>query len=483
MHQDTRNGSISEIPVKDQSVLEPYKSRFVSAHSTIAFPRSVGIDLKMANPPRLHSYAWNTGVRPERPVPVPSRVCELLTLEQSKPFFDTYFDLINPVYPTLNRENFFQRCQLYWSVPGGGFGLEAVICGVIALGSLFSGPNSSTVEWELVDHARLLLEASISQPPGLVSLDHVVSWVLRSLYLRLTTRPNISWVAICTTMHVAESIGLHQDVDTVSFAVDGTHQPLGPEVSESRRRVFWVAMSLNHLFSAEYGRSKAHINNIRCRRPSLQKDDYVRNLIEVAELLYEIDPAHVLELEVALERLGRMADSHPALTLMKADICLIICRRLRLTNRKYSSKHISIILFLLSKGLAECRSFALLKHPWWSVLSLPFHTVCLLLSINNHESMNMLNEAMETLVDVSLIYDTHLAREAVRTARSMIDQAAKRKREELIPLEELSHEYGSTSSMGHMNETAEFMNSNIFEGLLEDDLGWTQFFGSELFQG
>ncbi len=68
--QSARNGSISEIPVKDQSMLEPYKSRFVSAHSIIAYPRSIGIDLKMANPPRLHSYAWHTGVRPERPIPV-----------------------------------------------------------------------------------------------------------------------------------------------------------------------------------------------------------------------------------------------------------------------------------------------------------------------------------------------------------------------------------------------------------------------------
>jgi hypothetical protein len=485
-HQRTRNGSIAEIPVRDQSVLEPYKSRFVSAHSMIAYPRSVGVDLKMANPPRLHSYAWHTGIRPERPPPVSSRVCDMLSLEQSRPFFDAYFNLVNPIYSTINHDNFLQRCKLYWASPGIGIDFEAVVCGVIALGSIFSGPNACPMEWELMDQARLVLEMSVSQPPGNVSSDHVVAWILRSLYLRLTTRPHLSWVAICTTVHLAEAIGLHQELDTVTFTVEGSPQLFGAEERESRRRIFWVAWSLNRLFAAEYGRSRAHVDNIRCRQPSPQKDDFVCALVELIDLLHGgfihgADSTSGIELGSALEHLGRVADSHPALMLLKADICLIICRRLRLTSRKYSREQIGVILSILRKALSECRSFALLQYPWWSVLSLPFHTVCLLLSINSHESMEMLNEAMETLVDVSLIYDTHLAREAVKTARQLIGQAAKRKREELIPMEELSQEHGSNSSVV-LTETTELMNGNLFEGMLEDDLGWTQFFGSEFLQ-
>jgi hypothetical protein len=48
-------------------------------------------------------------------------------------------------------------------------------------------------------------------------------------------------------------------------------------------------------------------------------------------------------------------------------------------------------------------------------------------------------------------------------------------------MEELSQEHGSNSSVV-LTETTELMNGNLFEGMLEDDLGWTQFFGSEFLQ-
>jgi hypothetical protein len=49
---------------ENASAAEPDKARFENSSSAIAFPRDVGIDLKMANPPRLHSYAWHIGYRP-----------------------------------------------------------------------------------------------------------------------------------------------------------------------------------------------------------------------------------------------------------------------------------------------------------------------------------------------------------------------------------------------------------------------------------
>ena len=475
---------IGQIPKMELSVLEPYKSRFMSAHSAVAFARSVGVDLGMPNPPRLHSYAWHTGIRAERLTPVPPKITQLLSLQDSAPFLGVYLDLVNPLYGILNRELFMHRCNSYWSAAGStGIDFEAVICGVIALGSLFSKAASCPIEWELVEHARLLLESSVSQPPALVSLDHVVSWILRSLYLRLTSRPHISWLAISITMHLAESIGLHQEIDTVQFAVEGNRRRFGVEELDTRRRIFWVAWSLNRIFASEYGRSTAHIDNIRCRKPSIEEGDFTNDLIALAGLLpisnlHRAEATIGLELGAALEQLPHLRDSHPAFILLKADVCLILCRLLRLTNIKFSTEQINEIISLLQKAWMSARSLALQQRPWWNVLSVPFHSVCLLLSINSPETVAVLAEAMGTLVDVSLGYDTHLAREAVSTARLLIRRFVQQKRDGLDLLEGLCRSPEMPSIISTGSGLTPY--GSLFEGLTDDNLGWTQFFASNI---
>ena len=48
-----------------RSILDPVKTRFVRANSAIAFPRILGMDMESEVIPRLHSFAWHLGLRPE----------------------------------------------------------------------------------------------------------------------------------------------------------------------------------------------------------------------------------------------------------------------------------------------------------------------------------------------------------------------------------------------------------------------------------
>jgi hypothetical protein len=111
----------------------------------------------------------------------------------------------------------------------------------------------------------------------------------------------------------------------------------------------------------------------------------------------------------------------------------------------------------------------------------PFHSVCLLLSTSFSDGIGLLSEAMEALLAVSRIYDTdtHLAREAAKTAQLLIQQAAERKREDLIILDGLCQR--SESSNLQLNESNGLApNPLLFDSLTDEDLNWAQFFTSDI---
>jgi hypothetical protein len=75
-------------------------------------------------------------------------------------------------------------------------------------------------------------------------------------------------------------------------------------------------------------------------------------------------------------------------------------------NLKVSSEDSNNILLILREALVQARSLLDQQCPWWNVLSVPFHSVCLLLSINTSDSIGMLPEAMEVLKAVAKETDT-----------------------------------------------------------------------------
>jgi hypothetical protein len=122
--------------IKSSAIFDPLKNRYMSDSSAVAFPRLLGIELSSANAPRLHSFAWNLGVRAE------PRVDQLdfttyLTFTESERLADVYFKTVHPVYDFINPESFLELCRSRFLLRNEKRDIDAVICGVAALGKSF----------------------------------------------------------------------------------------------------------------------------------------------------------------------------------------------------------------------------------------------------------------------------------------------------------------------------------------------------------
>jgi hypothetical protein len=118
---------------KSSAIFDPYKTRYMSDSSAVAFPRLLGIQLSSSNAPRLHSFAWNLGVRAE------PRVDQLdftayLTFTESERLVEVYFKVVHPVYDFIDRESFTELWRSRFLLRDERRDIDAVICGVIALG-------------------------------------------------------------------------------------------------------------------------------------------------------------------------------------------------------------------------------------------------------------------------------------------------------------------------------------------------------------
>lgn len=148
----------------------------MSLHSAIAFPRSLGLELQSENPPRLHSFAWNCGIRHEE-LPNPHRILlHLVTEEEYHRFAAVYFSIVHPLFDIIEYERFKQSAESYWEGSCRASAFGAVLGGVIALGSLFSGSHGHPRELDIVQYSKGILEdPTFSRLP---SVEQVSAWVL-----------------------------------------------------------------------------------------------------------------------------------------------------------------------------------------------------------------------------------------------------------------------------------------------------------------
>ncbi|PQE30121.1 Rdr1p protein [Rutstroemia sp. NJR-2017a WRK4] len=477
-HRDSNSTEEPKLSMGNEvSILEPYKFRFTSANSAIAFPRYLGMDMEMATPPRLHSYAWNAGIRSEAPKPNRVNLLEFCSWTCASEAIDSFFVHINPVFCLLDHESFKRKCELFWQDAIGSEGFQALACGVISLGSLFVKAIPCLFEHELVEYSRSLLEHG-SQKPGVVTLDHVIAWIIRSIYLRCTSRPGLSSLAIFTTMHLAESMGLHRELDTVIFAGDGMKKAFTPELLEQRRRVFWTAMSLNQLFAAEYGRSKVSLDFVQCRKPTHNEGEFICELIELTDLLsYGTGPTIELSaLQSAIKKLSALPSNHPALTLIKADIALCFSRKLHVSTSKLSPTLFPVVSKILEDAFPNCQAFSEKKLPWWNVVNVPFSTICLYLAVDSRQAISRLPAAVDTLKAVTKLWNSHLGNEALKTAQLLINRFVEIKREDQTLLESLHRKVDEDNTQANDQNYNAPMHNNLFEGLGEQESGWSQFF-------
>ena len=472
----------SEIIVPDSyeaaKLEQPIKTRFTSAYSAVAWPRRLGLKLGMANPPRLQAYGWNPGTRKEVNPSPDKTICDILSLQDAKTFADIYFREVHPYFGILDQSMFNQRCDDFWVAMRRGTDFEACICGVVALGSYFSTAKSaspippSPVETDVVDHGRHLLDLSVAHPPAMISIKHVAGWILRTLYLRLTTRPHIAWMASCTAVHVAEAIGLHREINEFQMKPDMPRQITEVEV-DLRRRTFWVAMALNQFFASEYGRTAVRVDLISCQPLSAQSGDMTARMVTMMQAAPGQDlVGKPVELFEALVRATELPVKSPLLGIMRADVCFCIYRMICSTDTRIRVEQIPPLLEATRVGLDAVAFLGTMHQPWWNVVSMPLQGVGVLLSLETTESYKLIPSALDTLKNATTLYDSYLSREALTTAYALVHGAAQQKRSGLDSLDRGLELVGEISmSTSSLSTTP----GDVFQWPMDNDLGYSDF--------
>ncbi|TVY82632.1 Protein RDR1 [Lachnellula suecica] len=457
-------------------------TRFTRVDSAIAFPRSLGLSLDAGDPPRLQAFAWNTGTRRENLEVIRPNLFEYITLQDVETFSNIYFSDINPIFGISIREEFDRRVSHCWKTQDIDAGFEVVLCGVVALGSLFSS-NMFMHEAAIVEQARLTLDHTFAHSRVLLSVDFVVGWILRAIYLRSTTRPHVSWMASSMAMHIAESIGLHQELGEIKMTQKAQSQShfISEAEIETRRKIFWVASSLNQFLSAQYGRTMTVLQNITCRYPKAGSDDVADDLVGIIRLVpYLCDkgsPSSVAVLTEGIMQLGKLTIQKQPLLLLRAEAVFGVYRKVRYIGAALSPAQTEVVLSVITSALDAADSLTAQSKQWWTIVGVPFHSICVLLALNTMESLCLLHKAMETLQNVAIAFSSHVSREAARTAHYLVKVAEKKRRGELECLQRCLNLNTNMSASPYAQISSSEMLSDLpsFEWPTDVDLGFSDF--------
>ena len=434
-------GTLEEDHARSSAIFDPYKNRFMSTSSAVAFPRLLGIELSSSNAPRLHSFAWNIGIRPE-PKVEHLNFAHYLSYAEAQRLVEVYFDVVHPVYDFIDKEYFTELLRARYDLGKGYADSDAVICSIAALGSLFATgaqQSSHPREAELVDLARVHLQGT-SVVKSFSKCD-ITAWILRTIYLRATTRPHAAWISSSTTMHLIEAAGLHQEISDIAIVFPATPEYSDGEI-EIRRRLFWVAWSLNTMISFEYGRSRVRIPDTSVKMFDTRANTSTQVLIAFATQILRAEERQLshnedLGVQPVLDALKVINTESEPLNLLRADLAFCLYRRIRGLHGAGVSIPSDITNSIISIGvsaLPHVSSLVSQRLPWWTVISVPFQLLCVLLAVDSRESLSHVSRAMDALEDVGRSFSTHMTREAVGCASLLIKLSRRRKEDDLKSL-------------------------------------------------
>ncbi|KAF5124287.1 Protein RDR1 [Metarhizium anisopliae] len=412
-------------PRSTEVFVSKQKGRYINAHSAVALPHLVGSCLGAEVPPRLHSFAWNLGTRPERKWAIHTPLSNFMTLADCQRLASVYFNAVHPMFPFLAEETFSQRLSSLWGSLESRPNFAAVVAAVAALGSFFANPSHPKEE-ALVDYAFSILDMGLSTPISLLDMDSVAGWILRTLYIRLTTRPAVACLASQTAMHAAEILSLHRDISERHTTTTSSREALfSKDELESRRRHYWVAWCLNCLLSVEYGLGSVKLSLATCSPPSSSPGVYIEHLVSLAQVLdsVETEVENCLNTQAMADcflQLQSIASESALVCLFKAEVCVGILRRYVSAALRPSKTITKSSIAILEKALDSIDGLLSAHQFWWNLLSVPFQTVCIILQFDTDSYLTLLPTAMGVLRNLSQKLDTHLTKEALCTAQQLV---------------------------------------------------------------
>ncbi|KAJ5081748.1 hypothetical protein NUU61_010012 [Penicillium alfredii] len=422
------DANLTERPTRAESLSQ----QRIEASSGTAFPQVLGLELSQDDAPRVYGVSWNLGPRKEL-APSVTRITALLSIDEMESFAEIYLAHIHPIYAILDADVLKHEIATRWENPHVTDDYDPILYGAAALGSLYCGHDGHVREGELVQCARNLLEAtSIMRKP---SLHHAIAWVLRTLYLRSTNSAHAAWMASCITIHVIEATGAHRD--------SGLEALLDPETTfskrdeETRRRLIWVAITLNAWISFEYGRPRVLMNGVACNTPSPRDGDFTVDLIRMYQISEKLDPNHVnnpVDLQESLSQIQLLVVGHDVLALSRTNLAFAIYRRLRVASSAIPNDVLTRVIELGNLGLDAAVRLAEARRPWWHVANVPFQFVCTLLAMDTRESLLNVGHALRAFKTIAQYFRTRNIQHALETAEFLVRLSQHKKKGDLDAL-------------------------------------------------
>lgn len=407
----------------------------MEANSGAAFVRKLGLKIDPAKAPKLNLFGWNIGARQlssQLSVGPALSIFEITSWDHFKALAQVYFEKVDPCYGFIEQSYFFERLNARWQSSSGPEVYDSVICGIAAIGCLFSQRNATITELHLIRTAKSCLEMHhLTGPP---CLDLLTGWTLRSIYLRMTDSPHSTWMASSTLMHLIEASGLHPEKQYESVLPPPLEcdQHARPDI---HRRLVGVAHHLNVWSSYDLGLSRVLFRTDDLPLPpSPNLGDYTGEVLGLLPISVRMDPGKTkdeTDLEPTLSKLLESSHTQPPSVMAQCNLVLCILRRIHTQNLDLSPKLAEKTLALLKKALGCARSMVLDCSPWHQVANVPFQITCVLLVMDTRSSLAMLPEAMQTLNLVASTYNTETMREACSAAYLLVLLHQQRRRDDV----------------------------------------------------
>lgn len=404
-------------------------ARRLEANSGAAFVRKLGLKIDPTKAPKLNLFGWNIGTRQlssQFSAASALSITQITSLEHMKSLAQLYFDKVDPCYGFIDRRHFNERLDTRWKSSLKLSIYDSVLGGVAALGCLFSQRNATITELHLVHSARSCLDDHpLSGPP---SMDFLIGWTLRSIYLRMTDSPHSVWIASSTLMHLLEASGLHPKSPSDLL-------PSAQCDPDLQKRLVGLAYHLNAWTSFDLGLSRVSFQkNDSPLLPSPKPGDYTVEVLGLLPASISLDPGRSkddADLTATLRNVLNGTHTQPPSVLAQCNLVLCILRRLHTQKLDIPASLVDQVLALLKKGLACARSMVMDCCPWHHVANVPFHIICVLLTIDTRPSLAILPEAMQTLSLVTSTYNTETMRTAYSAACLLVLLHQQRRKDDI----------------------------------------------------
>ena len=398
-----------------------------------------------SNVPQVPMFpAWNLflGARQMAPPVLSQSITDILSFTDMENLATMYLTKLDPCYGFIDRAALDQGIRQRWLPNSQYTRYDAVLCGVAALGCLFSTLKDLETEARLFSLAKYFLDLTVSQEP---SVDSAIAWVLRTVYLRLTAKPDEAWMASCTALHVIDAVGLHCEPDATPHFSRAAREC----TPDTRRRIFGVARHLNIWLSFDLARSRVILQNVSSIPPSTRPNDYTTELLELLPYTENLDPAKTLkgaELLAAFSEVVKRTHTQSPSVLAQCNLMLCLYRRLYTLKWTISTSALEKAVQLIQQGIRAVYMTVENGSPWHHVANVPFQSICTLLAIDTAQSFSLLSDAVSCLDAVNQAYQTEATKDAVTAARALIYMHQKRREADVKRQSEMLNLYPPTQT-------------------------------------